>query len=109
MLDLTAHGARSIRPKWCASLNGRGSPIITTSDGSRGAIVWVLGAEGDNLLHGFNASTGAAIYTGTAALAGLHHFQTLIAAGGRLYVGADNTVYDNVRQVSAAAGRLTLF
>jgi hypothetical protein len=26
-------------------------------------------------------------------MSGLHHFQTLIAAGGRLYVGADDRIY----------------
>jgi hypothetical protein len=26
-------------------------------------------------------------------MSGLHHFQTLIAAGGRIYVGADNRIY----------------
>jgi len=26
-------------------------------------------------------------------MAGLRHFQTLIAAGGRLYVGADERIY----------------
>jgi hypothetical protein len=34
------------------------------------------------------------VFSGTGTtMNGLHHFQTLIVAGGRFYVGADNTVY----------------
>jgi outer membrane protein assembly factor BamB len=93
VLDLSPGGNAAIRNKWCAALNGQGSPIITTTDGSADPVVWVLGAEGDNMLHGYNAVTGAVLYTGTTALGGLHRFQTLIAAGGHLYVAADNNVY----------------
>jgi hypothetical protein len=92
-LDLQAGAKSSIATKWCAGLNGGGSPMITTSDGTNNPIVWVLGAGGDNLLHGFNALNGAAVYNGTTTLSGLHYFQTLIAAGGRLYVAGDNSVY----------------
>jgi outer membrane protein assembly factor BamB len=67
--------------------------MITVSSGSANPIVWAVGAEGDNLLHGFNALTGATVYTGTTAMQGLHRFQTLIAADDRLYVGADNKIY----------------
>ena len=93
VLQLLSTGANQIIPKWCAALNGEGSPIITTTDGTANPIVWAVGAEGDNLLHGFNAVTGVAVYTGTTALSGLHRFQTLIAAGGKLYVAGDNRVY----------------
>jgi hypothetical protein len=79
---------------WCAPFRGRGAPIVTTTDGSSNAIVWVPGAEGDNLLHGFNVANGEVVFGGgTAAMTGLHHFQTLIAAEGRLYVAADGRVY----------------
>jgi hypothetical protein len=93
MLDLQSVGANPITVKWCASLSGGGSPIITTTDGSSNPVVWVLGAGGDNKLHAFNAMTGASIYNSTASLSGLHNFQTLIAANNKLYVAADNTVY----------------
>ncbi len=46
MLDIGATGKHPIRFAWCEALNGRGSPIITTTDGSADAIVWVAGAEG---------------------------------------------------------------
>jgi outer membrane protein assembly factor BamB len=77
---------------WCAALDGAGAAIVTTSDGRNNPIVWILGAEGDNRLHGFNGDTGAPLYTGPP-LAGLRHFGTLIAADGRLYAGADGRVY----------------
>jgi hypothetical protein len=56
--------------------------------------VWVLGAEGDNQLHGFRADTGETLFTGPSqAMIGLHHFQTLIATEDRLYVAADGRIY----------------
>lgn len=95
MLHLTPRSSAPIRTRWCAALNGGGAPIITTTDGSSDPLVWVVGAEGDNQLHAFNALTGKPIVfaAGNTTMQGLHHFQTLIAAEGRLYVGADNTIY----------------
>jgi outer membrane protein assembly factor BamB len=93
VLDLQSSGSTPITVKWCAALNGRGAPIFTTTNGTADPIVWVLGAEGDNRLHGYNALTGAVVYTGSTALTGLHRFQTLIEADGKFYVGADNKVY----------------
>jgi hypothetical protein len=93
MLNVALSGGSPMSVAWCAQFDGRGAPIVTTTDGSANPIVWVVGAEGDNKLHGFNALTGAAVYSGTDTMAGLHHFQTLIATGKRFYVGADNTVY----------------
>ena len=57
-------------------------------------VVWILGAEGDDLLHGFRGDTGEALYRGGGiAMAGLHHFQTLIATEDRLYVSADGRLF----------------
>jgi hypothetical protein len=79
---------------WCAGLRGAGSPIVTTTDGHSNPIVWVVGAEGDNALHGFRGDTGEAILPApSTAMTGLRHFQTLIATADRLYVAADGTVY----------------
>jgi hypothetical protein len=52
----------------------------------------MLGAEGDNRLHGLRGDTGEPLFTGHA-LAGLRHFQTLIATEDRLYVAADGAIY----------------
>jgi hypothetical protein len=77
-----------------ASLRGRGAPIVTTTDGQSNPIVWVLGAEGDNQLHGFRGDTGERVFNGSPqAMTGLHHFQTLIATEDRLYVAADGNMY----------------
>ena len=77
---------------WCGAVNGRGSPIVTTTNGHSDPIVWMLGAEGDNRLHGFRGDTGTPLFESTP-LAGLRHFQTPIATQDRLYVGADGRVY----------------
>jgi hypothetical protein len=67
---------------------------VTTTDGHSNAIVWVLGAEGDNQLHGFRGDTGETLFTGPPqAMIGLRHFQTLIATEDRLYVAADERSY----------------
>jgi hypothetical protein len=73
-------------------MSGRGSPIVTTTDGSAQPIVWILGAEGDGRLHGYRGDTGAPLYE-SPPLYGLRHFQTLIAVPGRLYVAADDRLY----------------
>ena len=94
VLSITSDPATPITPLWCSLLSGSGSPILTTSNGAGNAIFWVVGAQGDNLLHGFDALTGQVVFAGTgSALTGLHRFGTLIAANRHLYVAADGTVY----------------
>ncbi len=94
MLNVAAKGSSPISVAWCAVLNGRGAPIVTTTDGASNAIVWVVGAEGDNELHGFNAQTGAVVFSGTGtAMSNLHHFVTIMAAEDRFYVASDNKIY----------------
>ena len=68
---------------------------MTTSDGSSDPVVWMVGAEGDNRLHGFKGDTGEPLLPAGAgpAMEGLRHFQTLIATRDRLYVGADGRIY----------------
>jgi hypothetical protein len=84
----------AITAAWCASLRGRGAPIVTTTDGHSNPIVWVLGAEGDIQLHGFRGDTGEPLFTGPQrAMSGLRHFQTLIAIEDRLHVAADGNIY----------------
>ena len=94
MLRVTAAGTSPLKIVWCAPISGGGAPITTTSNGAANPIVWVLGAQGDNQLHGFNAISGATVFNGGGiTLNGLHNFGTLIAANGHLYVAADGTVY----------------
>jgi hypothetical protein len=96
VLKITASDRPALSTAWCAAVRGAGSPMVTTTDGHSEPIVWMLGAEGDNRLHGFKGETGEPILTGKAtqeAMTGLRHFQTLIATDERLYVGADNRIY----------------
>ena len=65
---------------------------MTTTDGISNPIVWILGAEGDNRLHAFRGDTGEPLFAG-GAMTGLHHFQDLLPAAERLYVGADDRLY----------------
>jgi outer membrane protein assembly factor BamB len=82
----------AITTAWCGAVDGRGAPIVTTTDGSSNPIVWMLGAEGDDRLYAFRGDNGQKLYT-SAPLKGLRHFETLIATPQRLYIAGDNSVY----------------
>jgi hypothetical protein len=94
MLSVAAGGGSPISFAWCTALSGGGAPIVTTTDGAANSIVWAVGAEGDNELHGFNALTGAVVFSGAGtAMSGLHHFQTILATQKRFYVAGDGKVH----------------
>src|SRR5712671_1885655 len=81
---------------WSVSQTGSGSPWVTTTDGTNNAIVWVVGAQGDQRLHGYNGDTGAVVYAGGGAnelMTGTRKWNTGIAARGSIYVANDNKVY----------------
>jgi hypothetical protein len=90
-------GARpGLRTAWCGSLDGRGSPIVTTADGSADPIVWIVGAEGDSRLHGFRGDTGQPVFDGGGPgdrMGEIRRFSTILAAENRLYVAGDGRVY----------------
>jgi len=67
---ITATSPPSIVFAWSASQTGQGSPWVTTTDGTNNAIVWVVGAQGDQRLHGYTATmvTLARLFTQVAAL-----------------------------------------
>ena len=92
VLKVRAAPQPGVSTAWCGSVRGAGAPIATTTDGHANPIVWMLGAEGDDRLHGFRGDTGELLFTGPA-LSGLRHFQTLIATEDRLYVAADGALY----------------
>jgi len=86
----------SLSVAWCNLAQGRGSPIITTTDGRANPIVWIVGAEDSNRLRGFRADTGEVVFAGggpAEAMSKVRRFQTPIAVGRRLYVAADQRVY----------------
>src|SRR6476660_5352207 len=81
---------------WNAVQGGRGSPWVTTTDGTNNVIVWVAGVEGDQRLHGYDGNTGAVIYAGGGAnelMSGTQQWNTGMVARGRTYFGANNKVY----------------
>ncbi len=87
-----AVSATTLTPAWCAPLDGRGAPIVTTLDGHSEPIVWVAGAEGDDRLHAFRGDTGQSLYTSPESISGLRHFVTALVADGRLYLAGDGRV-----------------
>jgi hypothetical protein len=93
---VTATSPPTIVNAWTISQNGRGSPWVTTTDGTNNVIVWVAGVAGDQRLHGYDGDTGAVIYAGGGAnelMTGTRQWNTGMVARGRIYFGADNRVY----------------
>src|SRR5215472_4659763 len=94
---ITATNPPAMVSGWSVSRNGCGSPFVTSTDGTNNTIVWVVGTQGDQRLHGYDGDTGAVVYAGGGAnelMAGTHSYPTTgIAARGRIYVATDNKVY----------------
>ena len=93
---ITATNPPTIVFVWSQNQTGRGSPWVTTTDGTNNAIVWVAGVAGDQRLHGYDGDTGTVIYAGGGSnelMTGTRQWNTGIAARGRIYFGADNKVY----------------
>jgi hypothetical protein len=93
---ITPTSPPTITSAWTVSQNGRGSPFVTSTDGTNNMIVWVIGSEGDQRLHGYDGDTGNVVYSGGGAnelMAGTRRFNTGIAARGRIYIDNDNEVY----------------
>lgn len=89
----------TIKATWSLSVSGHGSPFVTTTDGTSNTVVWVVGAEGDQRLHGYDGDTGKVVYAGGSTnelMSGTHRFDSGIVAAGRIYVAADNKVYSFV-------------
>jgi hypothetical protein len=81
---------------WSVSQNGQGSPWVTTTDGTNNAIVWVVGAQGDHRLHGYNGDTGAVVFDGggnNELMTGDRKWNSGMVARGSIYVANDNKVY----------------
>jgi len=81
---------------WCAGTGEIGSPIETSSDGTSDPIVWVVGAESDERLHGFDGDTGATVFDGGGSgdvMGSTSRFITPMVAKGRLFVAGNNQLY----------------
>ena len=86
----------TITSVWTVSQGGSGSPFVTSTDGTNSAIVWGIGSEDDQRLHGFDGDTGAVVFSGGGAnelMAGTRRFNTGIAARGRIFIANDSKVY----------------
>jgi hypothetical protein len=94
---ITATNPPTITSGWSVSRNGCGSPFVSSTDGTRNMIVWVVGTGGDQRLHGYDGDTGVVIYGGggpSELMTGTHSYSTTgIAARGRIYIATDNKVY----------------
>jgi outer membrane protein assembly factor BamB len=95
---ITAANPPAMITEWTVIQNGRGSPFVTSTDGSNNMIVWIVGADvgGDQRLHGFDGETGAVVFSGggpNELMEGTHRFNAGIAARGRIYIANDNKVY----------------
>ncbi len=69
--------------------------MVTTTDGKNEVIVWSVGAEGDNRLHGFDGDTGQVVYAGGGpddVIGQVRRYHAPILARGRIYVAADGVV-----------------
>jgi len=95
---VTATNPPTIIFAWSQTQNGRGSPWVTTIDGTNNTIVWVAGTGngGDQRLHGYDGDTGAVIYAGgglNELMTGTQQWNTGIAVRGRIYFAADDKIY----------------
>src|ERR1043166_5612206 len=95
---ITAASPPAIVFAWSQNQNGRGSPWVTTIDGTNNTIVWAAGTGtgGDQRLHGYDGETGAVVYAGggnNELMTGTRQWNTGIAARGRIYFAADDRVY----------------
>ena len=78
---------------WSQNQNGRGSPWVTTTDGTNNMIVWYAAttSSGDQRLHAYDGDTGAIIYAGGGTnelMTGTRQWNTGMVARGRIYFGA---------------------
>ena len=90
---VTATSPPTIVSAWSVTQIGQGSPWVTTTDGTNNAIVWVVGAQGDGQLHGYDGDTGAVVYPGSEVMSGTRKWNSGIVARGSIYVANDNKVY----------------
>src|SRR5213596_3522021 len=95
---VTATNPPTIVFAWSQSQNGRGSPWVTTTDGTNNMIFWYAAttSSGDQRLHAYDGDTGAVIYAGGGAnelMSGTQQWNTGMVARGRIYFGANNKIY----------------
>jgi outer membrane protein assembly factor BamB len=94
VLRIRANPAPAIETAWCAAVPGnRGTPIVTTAERGADPIVFIVGADADNRLYAFRGDDGQLIASPPEHMRSFHRYQTLIAAGDRLYAASGGQVY----------------
>jgi hypothetical protein len=90
-MKISATSPPKITVPWCANSNSTFSPMITTTDGTNNALVWIAGTH----LRAFDVATGNAVYTGADSftLSSGRRFTSPIAAKGHIYIAGDGKVY----------------
>jgi hypothetical protein len=86
----------TITVSWTAAENGKGSPFVTSTDGTNNVVVWGIGSESSQRLYGFDGNTGTNVFTGGGTnelMTGTRRWNTGIVARGRIYLANDNKVY----------------
>jgi hypothetical protein len=84
--------ASDLVPLWCAPFDGRGEPIVTTTDGAANPIVWAASAGAGDRLQAVRGDDGALLWTSRERIPGLRHFVTILPAGDRLYIAGDGRI-----------------
>jgi hypothetical protein len=92
-IKISAASPPAITGGWCGGASSTGSPIVTSTDGSKDSIVWYV--AGTKLI-GLNGETGAEVFNGGAAgdaVTAASKWQTPIVAKGRLYFASANQLH----------------
>jgi PQQ enzyme-like repeat protein len=93
-LHITATSPPQLEVAWCASENGQGSPMVTTTDGQAESIVWTIGSESSQQLRAFDGDTGAVIFDGAGTdVDTFKRFVSPIVGKGRIFVAGASGVY----------------
>ena len=93
--QITATNPPAIVNAWSVTLHARGSPFVTSTDGTNNMIVWIVDTL-QGRLHGFDGNTGNVVYAGggpNELIPAARALNTGIAARGRIYIASDNQVY----------------
>jgi hypothetical protein len=93
VITVSAAAPPKIAVAWCSDLANLASPVVSTTDGSSEAIVWITDAT---RLYGLDGDSGAVIFGGGGAsdqMTTVQYFQSPIVAGGRIYVAAQQRLY----------------
>jgi hypothetical protein len=97
VVKVTAGNPPTMQAAWCAAPGGRGSPMVSTTDGTNNAIVWAFSTNesgtSTNRLRGYDGDTGQMVFDSGNVMGPIHRFGTPIVAKGRIFVAGDGKAY----------------